>query len=373
MTRQRFGAIEGLRGWLAWIVVADHCLVFATPFHGRLTGSGFQAVLMFITVSGFVVSHLLLERPEPYGIYLTRRFFRLAPLFFVTCIGGFFAYRLQVRLLAYGFGNTELAFVLRNVEASQTAYFAQHLAAHLTMLSSAISHEVLPYSDYAFNMPAWSVSLEWQFYIAAPVLYPLLRYRALLPLAVALAVLGHWLFNRGAFGSYDQPGLLFASAIYFMVGIGSRLALPHLKLKSPAVALALSLALLVLADHKAMAIWALVFFGLTGIFGPFYRLALESRPVLYLGARSYSTYLSHFAVVVGCQWLWIALFGAPPGFLALLAMTVPVTFLASEILYRCVERPGIQLGAWLIARIRWTPPTTATGALAAARSSSRRF
>jgi peptidoglycan/LPS O-acetylase OafA/YrhL len=351
--KKRFFAIEGLRAWLAWAVVLDHCVYFSTPFLSVLIrGVGFQAVVTFVIISGFVVAHLLLERPESYGAYLTRRFFRLAPLFAVMSVAGYYAYIVQVRILPYGFGNQDLAVLLRNIESSQSVFFWQHLLAHLTMLSSAINNETLPYADYAFSMPAWSVSLEWQFYLVAPcLLYPLLRHRSLLPLAAALVVLGAWLFNRGRFGHYDQPGLLFALGPYFAVGIASRLYLPRLKLQNPHVALALCLLLLVLGAQPALAVWAFVYLGLGGTFGPLYRLAFESRPALYFGSRSYAIYLSHFPTIVACQWLWIQGFGVPPNLVALLVTAVPVTIAVSEILHRSVERPGIRLGARLASDI----------------------
>jgi peptidoglycan/LPS O-acetylase OafA/YrhL len=90
---KRLAAVEGLRGWLAWAVLFDHVAYFSNfraPFLGQfLRDIGPPAVLVFIIVSGFVITHLLIERPEPYSAYLLRRFMRIFPLFAVTCIGGY--------------------------------------------------------------------------------------------------------------------------------------------------------------------------------------------------------------------------------------------------------------------------------------------
>ena len=46
-------------------------------------------------------------------------------------------------------------------------------------------------------------------------------------------------------------------------------------------------------------------------------------------------------------WIWLHLFSTAPAFLGLLILTVPLTILLSELLYRGVERPGIAIGARL--------------------------
>src|ERR1700746_1845719 len=91
---KKFVAIEGLRGWLAWAVVVCHLVqtsdLYAMGLGPALVQVGLFSVLIFIIVSGFVITHLTIERPEPYGTYLVRRFMRIFPLFAVTCIIGFF-------------------------------------------------------------------------------------------------------------------------------------------------------------------------------------------------------------------------------------------------------------------------------------------
>jgi peptidoglycan/LPS O-acetylase OafA/YrhL len=364
---KRLAAVEGLRGWLAWAVLFDHVAYFSNfraPFLGQfLRDMGPPAVLVFIIVSGFVITHLLIERPEPYSAYLLRRFMRIFPLFAVTCIGGYFAYNLQVRLLEYDFGDQEFASVLRDTTASTDAYFRQHILAHITMLHGAISNNLLPFSGYAFNMPAWSISVEWQFYIVAPfVLTALVRRPLFAPLLAVLVGVGHWLFKGTWFGIFDQPGLLFGVAGYFAVGIASRLFYPTFagKINNPNAVLASIIVLYGLVGNRPLAVWSIIYLGfllhpsVNGIFVQAYRLALESRLATYFGSRSYSIYLSHFLVIVACEWLWIALFSTPPSFLSLLGMTIPATMATAEILYGAVELPGMKLGSRLARRWEFT-------------------
>src|SRR5262249_52534066 len=158
-TMKRFQAIEGLRGVLAWAVVFSHIVYFADidshGFGGVIAHLGRPAVLIFIIVSGFVITHVVIERPEPYLAYLTRRFMRIFPLFAVTSAIGYFACDLQVFTLghvAYS-GDPEFDFLplVSGVAGSNHQNLSLHILAHLTMLHGAISDDVLPYSAYAFN------------------------------------------------------------------------------------------------------------------------------------------------------------------------------------------------------------------------------
>jgi peptidoglycan/LPS O-acetylase OafA/YrhL len=315
----RFPAIEGLRGWLAWAVVLDH-LAYWSDRWGRLgtvlRELGHPAVLGFICVSGFVICHLILTKPEPYSIYITRRFFRLFPLFAVTCIVGYFAYRLQVQLpdpnFAPGF-MTDLRRIVENTDQ----YFWAHVMMHTSMLYGVLPQNWLPSSDVAFNMPAWSISLEWQFYLIAPLIVALLvRRPRLAPALVVAVVLLQVLFYRGWFGGYHQPATLPAAATFFAIGIASRWFYPRIEGRLPKV----------------------------------FSYALENPIALYLGSRSYSTYLGHFIVLVVCQHVAVRFLGTAPSFLVLATMVIPATLLFSELLYRTVELPGIRLGSRLCKR-----------------------
>ena len=351
-SKTRFAAIEGLRGWLAWAVVCYHIASFSgvpENWYRFFKAGGLPAVLVFMIVSGFVITHLLIKRPEPYGTYLVRRFMRIFPLFAVTCIAGYY---LHVQLLAHDvFGDQQFASDWRSIVASSKMYFWQHVVAHLTMLHGAISNNLLPWSDYAFNSPAWSISVEWQFYLLAPLILLAPKYPLLACLTVVLIGTGHWLFK--GFGSYHQPSFIFDPIGYFAVGIVSRLFYPTLagKIKNLNVILASIVLFYALVGNGPLAVWSIVYLGfilhpsVNGILVQGYRLALESHLATYFGSRSYSIYLAHFPVIIAVMWLWITLFSSPPGFLPLLAMVVPATILTAEILYRVVEIPSISLGS----------------------------
>lgn len=365
---QRFQAIEGLRGVLAWAVVFSHLVYFADiythGFGGRIAHLGRPAVLIFIIVSGFVITHVIIERPEPYRSYLTRRFMRIFPLFAVTSAIGFFACDLQVFTLthvAYS-GDPDFDFVplVSGIATSDHRNLWLHILAHLTMLHGAISDNVLPFSAYAFNIPAWSISLEWQFYLLAPfILMVVLRRRLLVPAAIVLAA-AEAAYRAGLFGHFYQPSFLLAASTYFAVGIVCRLAYPLVTGNTRhalGIAAVVIIMLLPIASVPAACVllWMLVYLGLIAgreeapesLYARLHRTLWENPVLLYFGSRSYSIYLAHIPVIAFCHFVWMNLkpmAGPLETFVALSLMTVPVLMGAAELLYRAVEWPGIELG-----------------------------
>lgn len=308
---KRFEAIEGLRGWLAWAVVLSH-LTYVSGFN--LPGLsqffrmiGLPAVLIFIVISGFVITHLIVEKQDPYPSYLVQRFARIFPLFVVTCFVGFFTNDLLATALASrDFPDPQFANVVQGVAASNHDYFWKHFLAHAMMLHGAIPNKFLPYSEYAFNMPSWSISLEWQFYVLAPLAVFALRSRThvLVPFAVTVA-LCDFAARKWFYGTV-QPGALPFAAEYFAVGMCSRLAYPSVQGRAwLGLALASALVLFPLsAELRPILVWVVVFFGLAnknlerpGAIVRIYAAALKRPLALYFGSRSYSIYLCHFPVI----------------------------------------------------------------------------
>jgi peptidoglycan/LPS O-acetylase OafA/YrhL len=368
---KRFYAIEGLRGWLAWTVVLAH-LAYASGIytHGigqRLGNAGSPAVIVFIIVSGFVIAHLITERPESYRIYLLRRFMRVFPLFAVTCVIGYFAYDVDAATLTKVSYAADPGFFfgsyISRIAASDHRYFWLHILAHLAMLHGAIADKLLPFSQVAFNGPGWSLSLEWQFYLLAPLAILAVRRRqGLVQIALAVCVM-EFAARAGLFGSFLQPSFLPQAAGYFAIGLATRLVYPAIAATTwdPRIFLSLGIVVLPLVgdEAKPILVWMMIVLGLeqsrSGVKGAsFVRLALESRPAIFIGSRSYSTYLCHMPIIAICHRLWFIaspLAKSAPTFLALTAMTVPVTLFFAELLYRGVERPGIALGSLMAHRM----------------------
>jgi peptidoglycan/LPS O-acetylase OafA/YrhL len=214
----RFPAIEGARGWLAWAVVLAHCVQAADlQSHSGILYKVYNganvSVWIFIIISGFVISHMIIEKNEKYVPYITRRFMRIFPLFAVSCFVGAFTFQLYPQTLSMvGWQTIGSATSFRDMVASQLDHPWLHALAHLTMLHGTINDALLPYSEYAFSPPAWSLSLEWQFYLVAPMVIAIAARPKAAILLTWLCSLGAYLFFRGTFGLYHSPSFLPGAA-----------------------------------------------------------------------------------------------------------------------------------------------------------------
>src|SRR5436190_20060712 len=112
---------DGLRGLLALWVFATHVIELG-PYPGAASPiRAYLAVDIFIILSGFVIFHLL-STGENYWTFITRRWFRLFPVFAVCFL---IALALYGRLRM----DDEVAFGLNRVKN-----LTPHLIAHATML-----------------------------------------------------------------------------------------------------------------------------------------------------------------------------------------------------------------------------------------------
>ena len=326
--------------------------------------------MVFMIISGFVIAHLIIERQETYGRYIFRRFMRIFPLFAVCCAAGYLAMPLLLEAVdRVPYRDAADFHVPAEVVAtvgSQVHYLWQNALAHLSMLHGLFPDEVLPDSQYVFDSPGWSLSLEWQFYLVAPLAMLAVRRPPAAVLTLLALLVPQIAYEFGLFGTFHQRSLLFAATPFFAVGIASRLAYPHLagSLRYPAATIAVLLALVPLGWQLApFAVWGCVYAaaiadrrGLTGIGRHAVDLlarALENRFALAMGRRSYSIYLCHMPLLALCLYALTAsgLARSSTAVCALLLATLlPATCLASWILYALVERPGIRLGNRVAAR-----------------------
>lgn len=363
-TVPRFVAIDGLRAWMAWVVVAAHIVqVSGMRDHGPIwlavQESGLWAVETFMIVSGFVITHLLLERSEPYRAYVVRRFMRLFPVFAACCVIGGGAYVLAAQLGGHDWSRA----LLGPIHDSQVDHLPLHLLAHLTMLHAMVPEAWLPQAQYVFVPPGWSLSLEWQFYLIAPLVVAACRTRGRgLALALAVGVM-LCLYQQWGDPRWKQPLLILTGAPFFLIGIGTRLAAPAMlaRCRHPAAVAAVALAGSAWIGLFAVGLWvavmALLFApsGLTGRLDRGYakvaRLLLEHPATLFLAERSYATYLLHWSVLIMLAALFTAQGVTGPILTGALCLAVPVLLPLQDILHRAIERPGQALGRRWAARL----------------------
>jgi peptidoglycan/LPS O-acetylase OafA/YrhL len=370
---ERFAPIEGLRAWLAWAVFLGHIVLFAglsrSGFPERLGDIASVSVDVFIIVSGFVITHLLLTRQEPYLPYIAKRFFRLFPTFVVCAVAGAVAIAVS-RTPWPGDPTYQYGQQLVALQDAQARHFTTHVLLHLTMLHGMVPNNVLNVSQWALLPTAWSASLEWQFYLVAPAVLLLFRRKGGALVVALLTVAGLWSYGHGYLGTFESPSILPGAAEFFLLGIASRFCWGEIKLPSPAVVAPAILAIGYLTEQMAIGLW-LAFLtymvrvstetkasetsGADRWFVSAGDALFASRFAEWAGKRTYCVYLVHYPIF---QLLLTAIAFAgvtAPDRVAglLLLLGFPATALAAEVAHRYVELPGMALGKELARRLSY--------------------
>ncbi len=369
----RVVAIEGLRGYLALWVVACHVMWYsgyedsALRALPQLIFRGFYAVDIFVIVSGFVIFYLLDRRELAASEFIKQRFFRLFPLFFTLFVVSMLLYEVNLWNLDHFPYYTEhrISFMTSQM-ASWVDHVFMNVFLHATMLHGVVPESVVRDAPGAFLMPAWSISLEWQFYLLAPLLYAVATSRQgsrllLVAFCIALYLGSIYILPRvgyGAFLPFHIEFFFFGAASYFLYRLVS---MSRWRFEAPARAdvcfpIAAMLAAVVAFSARSwsqipMIFWIL-FLGIVlepqgSLVSRIARPIFENRFTQYLGRISYSIYLSHALVLMLVQYcLLVAMphLGQLAHCLILFVVCTSVTIALSGLLYRYIEVPGIAYG-----------------------------
>jgi peptidoglycan/LPS O-acetylase OafA/YrhL len=357
---KRIEVLESLRGILALWVVVGHGVMQAGLTGAdlgvfRLVADPGLAVDGFIILSGFVISNLLHVKGTRYAPFIIGRFFRLAPLYFTVLL-------ISAVTVGYQLAAAEAlpwqssAFIRNEIRVFQSTIdgFGPQLLAHMTLLHGLIP---LPYGSYTFVAPAWSMSVEWQFYLVAPWLLGLAFARKWTVLSLVLLLL---CVVRSL--NYNGQGSAINQTVYFLVGIISwflwRFVTIEAGMRNLVTVLGITLAYLLLRRWVSMALWAVMLANIlsadAGGTSRVHRVlshGLRWPPLLWLGKLSYSVYLNHSFVLFGVSSVLLAA-DPRPGRESFALILVPVTMVLTVILswitHRLIEAPGIALGRDLL-------------------------
>jgi peptidoglycan/LPS O-acetylase OafA/YrhL len=363
-------ALESLRGWMAWLVVVGHAAFLAGLGHARggislpgpalkLIYSSDAAVRVFIILSGFAIANLVLSKQEPYRQYIGRRAFRIFPIYLFCLLMAISVTRLyESAYLTNPLTDGHLQAARLAMESKK---FFMYLMLHLTLLHGVVPNFVLPYSGTAFLAPAWTISLEWQFYLIAPaIIWGLLAasrtgnvFWVTLGILVGVRVFGEHFGHNWMFESFLP--LIFQ---YFLLGMLSRIAMTFRGRKRPVELFLAIAATFVSINWTEALVWSV-----------FYLIALHEVGILHsqahtfqgfawllaynpvskaFGTWSYSTYLIHVPLLSIVFGVYLEAKGVSgftqPIALGLVAVAMALTAAASYVLYARLERPFIHLG-----------------------------
>lgn len=299
----RFDALDACRGLAALMVALQR--LEAHGYHASLgpVRNAYLFVDFFFVLSGFVIAHAWGERLESgrqVGAFLVRRFGRLWPL--------------HAAMLALFLAVEALKLVAASRGAQMTSPPFSGTSAPGTILPNLLLVHSLGFHDYlAWNVPSWSISTEfWTYIVFAALTFLAGRHRT----AIAVVIVA---VSLGIVGAYS-PRMMDATHNYglarclagFFAGVltleawrrsgrlRARLACRGRGLEWGA--LALVVAFTSLADRTALSLaaplaFALVVYAFALEAGPLSRL-LTTRPMLALGAWSYSIYMVNAFIVL---------------------------------------------------------------------------
>ncbi|WP_404371369.1 acyltransferase family protein [Sphingomonas sp. MMS24-J45] len=311
-------SVHDLRGLAALAVLLHHVAAsaYVAPPRAiaRVAELGYHGVTAFFVISGFVLPYSLYRssyRLEDFGGFITRRFARVEPPYFVTI-----AAVLLLNLLVATIKHTPF-----RIDGAQVALHAAYL---------------VPLFGKSWLLSVfWTLCVEFQFYVLIGLCYPLLLRRPVLSAmgcaaAMCFATPGWFPVDQVALGQREN---LLLHLPVFMVGIllflqRERLIAPH------AFWVSLALSLVVIAvKSPAATLGATIVASLIIVF------VRRSHPVLaFFGDISYSLYLVHLLVILTILPL---LSRMSLGWFTMAAIAVAASIGAAMGLWLAVERPAI--------------------------------
>jgi peptidoglycan/LPS O-acetylase OafA/YrhL len=365
----RIPELEGLRGVLALWVVLGHWATSIEPVFAPIRQNlwSVQAVDLFIILSGFVIALLLAREQQRYSAFILRRWFRLAPVWLTVLVLSAILFPLSVQRqdALPEIGSMREVRLEQRQDVSEN--FTESLILGAAMLHGAVPLSVRPQAAYALVGQGWSISLEWQFYLLAPLLAWLIR-RWRDPRASGVLVL----ITAGLLLSapYFSAAWLGAKLPLFALGAGSFMLWrvwvdkPLYPAQSMFGLAALGLVVLALGARMdwllAPALWVFCLNCLLIVRQnpkapeKFLSGFLNLKPCQFLGHISYPLYLVHFLIIVWLKFWLQPLFSGWALATILLVALLPLSIIAAWVLSVLSEQPMIGFGKRCIQKL--SPP-----------------
>jgi peptidoglycan/LPS O-acetylase OafA/YrhL len=380
-------ALDGLRGGAAlWVLLGHATILTGTKI--PIISHPDLAVDLFMMLSGFLMCFHYMERHETepwhrqstWALFWTRRFFRIAPLYYLTLLVALLAGPTlgQYREIIANFVPGSMS------ELTQQRYYDQSLTNVLTHASFLFGFS--PTYSFRTALPDWSIGLEMAFYAAFPFLMILVARFGFLLTAIAVSCLcvAASFLAYDFFGAFAVPAFLPIKLPIFFAGMLIAAALKAPRLQAW-LFIACAFALTLLPVHPVAhgltqvgvrLLSAVALAGATNLAlipdrlllrraATFLSNLLGNRLSVILGDASYAVYLVHLLVMLpvaaivhphlqGHRWL---------AFAAVALLVIAIVYPVALLLSRVVERPGINAGKKAASRLKRrapvVPPATA--------------
>ncbi|WP_158515323.1 acyltransferase family protein [Paraburkholderia phytofirmans] len=326
---------------------------------------GEPAVNVFIMLSGFVITHLCLSERASYAQYIRERAFRIYPVYLLCLALGIAT--LPALLSAHSTPWSIDPHMWQVRAASEREHFAAHFLLHVSLLHGLVPDSIFPYSARTLLGPAWSLSLEWQFYLIAPLIVALVsRSRVSLVITSVVLLAMSWISRHDLIWTWQYPSMVLIPMPLFLIGILTRVFWGELGRIPVGMVLLVGIVAGMFLGALKHEFWIWTIFVAAALqesrLTPVRGLAwLAANPfVVWLGKASYSTYLVHIPLLIVAVSLAIKI-GGPhvqlmvrTAVLGVLILVIPI----SQLLYQHVEKRFMVIGRRKI-RPSFDTPTAA--------------
>ena len=353
---QRFEYIDALRGWAILGVLLVHVWIWVganNPILNLVASKGANGVQLFYLISAYTLLLSYHRKKDEgsfrWGDYFVRRFFRIAPLFYVAmCLYGPMWHMVPRYWMPEG-----IEF--------------WHILSTLTF-----THGWHPMSVNAIVPGGWSMSVEVTFYLLFPLFcltVTNLKRALIFTLMTLLAALAlsHWAFEHYLDLVPERFSYVIHNFAYVYIP-GAQICVFALGFVSYYLmqrqAFIIKKSYLLVAGFITLAIWlfwlppelpayfsfslafVLLLIGFSGV-----RHWLFVNPLITtIGKLSYSLYLVHFGVIFLLKTYLKDYFifeNKDITLLVVFTLVLLISMLISSVSYRFIEKPGIELGKFV--------------------------
>ena len=333
------------------------------------------AVDLFMIISGFLMYYhaVLRKDTEPletwssYTYFIVRRFFRVAPAYYLMLIFWFLAAPAlweMSRSIGNGDRLSPMLFDDRSFE---------NITSHLSF-----TFGVSPEYHYRTLLPDWSIGLEMQFYILFPLMFILMLRFGIIAASLALIAVSFlfWIAAPSYVSSFVFPTFLFLKINMFLSGMVLCAAMLNKEKTLLYTCFAFALARLPLSNEFGFPsmLFRMVLLGCVAALAlkdhfpmplPVHRFLhfishQFGRGVFHiLGELSYGAYLVHMLIIVPATFFTVGHLMEGEQGIALFALvfivSLPIAYGLAWGVYRLVEKPGISAGKAIIAKMKSEP------------------
>lgn len=346
---ERYGGIDGLRGYLAFFVFIHHFYitwdwkvngVWKLPSETLYANMGVVSVSLFFMITGFLFISKIKEAETNWKAIYISRFFRIIPLYIFTLV--------IITFVVFYSSNFNINSTLQELVIEYVRWFL--------FFGSKINQ----FEDTKIIIAAvdWTLKYEWAFYLLLPAISFVLRKNTYLQLSALLVILVLYFYPVN-FLKFDSKYLI----LFTLGGVGvlinnesiSKIVIDNKVIVSSISFFILSCVYLYTKPMSSFQILGTSVFFYMILLGDDLFGLLKKPGSLLLGEISYSIYLLH-GVILYFAFSIIELYSFDNSrideFLYLLPILSLLLVIKAMITFNYIEAPFISLGRMLCKKVK---------------------